>query len=55
MTENIEVYIYGAKPTASSLTYDQGGDRFSVDGPFVLSNAIGTSVTCDEFAELSPD
>ena len=54
-TGNVEVYFDGAKLTAPSVTYDQGGDRFSIEGPFVLSDASGTSVTYGEFAELSPD
>lgn len=52
---NVEVYFEGAKLTAHSITYDQAADLFSVDGPFVLSDASGTSVTYGEFAEMTPD
>lgn len=52
---NVEIYFEGAKLTAPSVTYDQAADRIAVEGPFVLTDASGSSVTFGEFAEVTPD
>lgn len=52
---NVEIYFEGAKLTAPSVTYDQTADRIAVEGPFVLTDASGSSVTFGEFAEVTPD
>jgi len=52
---NVEIYFEGAKLAAPSVTYDQAADRIAVEGPFVLTDASGSSVTFGEFAEVTPD
>lgn len=54
-TGNVEVYFDGSKLTAPTVTYDKLSDRFSIEGPFVLVGASGSSVTYGEFADLSSD
>lgn len=54
-TGHVEVYFDGAKLVAPTVTFDQLNDRFSIEGPFVLVDPSGSSVTYGQFADLSSD